>query len=67
MTKLVDVTFRGNPFALADPNNLTAPKDRDQLEYFTEVLKRLPSVETLDGIKKHHVLNIEEEQGPDDN
>ena len=48
MTKLKDVVFKGNPFALAD-GNISKPIDKEKSEIYPEIKKRIPSVQIIDG------------------
>ena len=50
LTELKDVVFKGNPFALENPSLWNSkPQDRNPTELYPEILKRLPSVQIIDG------------------
>ena len=50
LTELIDVVFRGNPFALENPSLMdTKPQDRQPDDLYPEIKKRLPYVQIIDG------------------
>lgn len=47
---LVDVVFRGNPFALEDPSlAFTKPQDKTPDDLYPQIKARLPNVQIIDG------------------
>ena len=50
LTELIDVVFRGNPFALENPSLMDSkPQDKQPDDLYPEIKKRLPYVQIIDG------------------
>ena len=50
LPELKDVVFKGNPFTLENPSLWNSkPQDRNPIELYPEIQKKLPNVQIIDG------------------